>query len=87
MTPLETSTYQTKYLNFIQIDNLDGRKTKLWKVCNLRSGDQLGSIKWYRYWRQYCFFPYSDSLFNANCLEEIQEFIRQEMRAWRANKK
>jgi hypothetical protein len=40
-----------------------------------RLGAMLGQVKWYANWRRYCFFPIEDSLFDASCLKEIEDFI------------
>jgi hypothetical protein len=37
---------------------------------------RLGIIKWYNRWRQYAFFPESGTLFNVECLEDIQSYIK-----------
>ena len=47
---------ETQYLQFDGY-NLPGRKTKIVKVINKSSGNEIASIEWYGAWRQYCFFP------------------------------
>jgi len=37
--------------------------------------DTLGFIKWYAQWRQYAFFPETDTWFSKGCLEAINEFL------------
>ena len=32
-------------------------------------------MRWYGAWRQYCFFPYPETVFSAGCLKDVQEFI------------
>jgi hypothetical protein len=44
-------------------------------VNNKASGDLLGYIRWYSPWRQYCFFPHSDTVYSAGCLNDINNFI------------
>jgi len=46
-------------------------------MINIRSGTPLGAVGWYSPWRQYCFFPIYDTVFNATCLADIQDFIGQ----------
>lgn len=41
----------------------------------------LGVLKWYVSWRQYCFFPQPETVFNKGCLEDINHFITQLMEA------
>ena len=54
-----------------------GEKTTQWKIVNRRSGGELGEIKWYSAWRQYCFFTSFDAVFNDSCLCDIIHFIGQ----------
>lgn len=50
-------------------------RTLVWDVINIRSGDQIGQIRFYGPWRQYCFLPAPATVFSAGCLGEIAEFI------------
>ncbi len=56
-----------------------GKKTNKWFVVAKRSDAMLGEIKWYGPWRQYCFFPAMETIFNVGCLNSICEFISEEM--------
>lgn len=64
----------TKYLYFEQVDN-PGRKTGVWRVRSRNSGSDLGAIRWYGPWRQYCLYPASAAIFNTDCLEAICDRI------------
>lgn len=75
---LETSVTQTKYLNFVQIEDLN-RKTTIWEVRNLKYGYVLGSVKWYSSWRQYCFWPSVSTVYSPDCLNDIVAFIKEQM--------
>ena len=66
-------THSTKYLNFI-ITRFKP-KTMVIAVVNKKSGDELGRIEWYAGWRQYCFMPHGNTVWNTNCLCDIQNFI------------
>lgn len=68
----------SKYLDFRVI--ISGGKTKYWSVCNLKSGTELGLIKWYGAWRQYCYFPSIQAVYSAGCLEDIAEQLKTAMR-------
>jgi len=70
-----------KYIRFVDMPDLEGRKTHLWACRNIRSDSPLGSIRWYGPWRQYCFFPSSATVYSAGCLADIQDFISQAMKA------
>jgi hypothetical protein len=49
-------------------------KTQHFDVVNRRAEFLLGQIRWYGAWRQYCFFPNHDGIFNKGCLDTIAEF-------------
>ncbi len=52
-------------------------RTSIWSCRNNNSNAELGIIKWYSAWRQYCFFPSSDTVFSEGCLVDIRRFITQ----------
>ena len=61
--------YDTKYMLFrIRKQN---RKTAIWEVMNKSSGGRLGIIGWHPPWRQYCFFPEDNCVFNVSCMSDI----------------
>ncbi len=64
-----------KYLRFIEIKSKP--KTKVYLVWSKFSDDELGKIKWYPQWRNYCFFPPHalDTVYSDRCLKSISEFI------------
>jgi|GEM_PF-1172267 len=64
---------QRKYIHFVLIK--DTGKTMLFEVRNNRTEYTLGELKWYPAWRQYCFFPMRDTVFNRDCLDDISDFI------------
>lgn len=49
------------------------RRTRIVTVRNRRSGDELGKLKWYGAWRQYCFFPAPQAIFNVTCMARIAD--------------
>jgi hypothetical protein len=63
----------TKYLEFIMVATTG--KTEIWHVISKSQGQVLAVIKWYGAWRQYCFFPASNALFNSTCLDDIKSFL------------
>ena len=68
-----------KHINFEDVSHLFiNRKTKTFD-CYSNSLDELGTVKWYSPWRQYCFFTMvSDidrTIFSAGCLHDIIDFI------------
>lgn len=52
-------------------------KTAVYSCCNNNSGHELGIIKWYPGWRQYCYFPTAQAVYSTGCLEDIAKFINQ----------
>ena len=67
------TTHQTKYLKFIVIRFKP--KTMVIAVVSRSSDEELGRIEWYCAWRQYCFMPHSNTIWNNNCLVDVQNFI------------
>ena len=53
--------------------------TGRWEITSVLNDAPLGVVKWHAQWRRYCFFPAGDTLFDAGCLEEIQDFIGARM--------
>ena len=54
-------------------------KTSVFSIVSKRYGDELGIVKWYAPWRQYCFFPSEETIWNRGCLREVNEFIQKLM--------
>jgi hypothetical protein len=53
-------------------------KTKQFMVENT-AGSILGHVKWYAPWRKYCFLTHGPLIFDAGCLNDIQDFINRLM--------
>jgi len=54
-------------------------QTGIWLVENDLTGADLGVIKWYSPWRQYCFEPSNNTVFARGCLTEIVAFTEKQM--------
>jgi len=50
-------------------------KTQVWNVLNKHHQTILGVIEWYGNWRQYVYYPRTDTLYNGGCLTCILNFI------------
>jgi hypothetical protein len=74
----------TEYLIFDEVRVTT--KTRQWSVSSKSSGAVLGWIKWYGPWRQFVFVPY-DAVFNAGCLNDVQDFLKSALANWRESKK
>ena len=62
----------SKYLEFIADPKINDIL-----VNSKLHGDKLGTIKWFGRWRQYAFFPEAGTVFNTECLNDIQSYIRE----------
>lgn len=65
----------SKYLEFSLIERKP--KTKVIGVWSKKSANRLGVIKWFPGWRQYAFFPENETVFNVECLNDIQVHITE----------
>jgi hypothetical protein len=63
---------ESRYLDFVMLPAVEGRKTRVVEVRSKRSGDLLGTIKWFGRWRQYTFWPEPETIFNAECLTDVE---------------
>ena len=64
-----------EYIYFEMIE--EKPKTKVWSCKNNRSETELGVVKWYPAWRQYCYFPTVQAVYSKGCLNDIENFIKQ----------
>lgn len=64
---------ETKYLAFAVAPTKG--KTKVILIINRHHEEVIGEIKWFSRWRQYCFFPYNDTIWNTTCIMDVQEVI------------
>jgi hypothetical protein len=75
---------KTQYLEFIDATPV-GRKTKIVWVYSVNHGDILGEVRWYGAWRQYCFYPRPNTIWNTACLLDVRVFIAALHEARRAS--
>ena len=64
-----------KYLTFELIEMKT--KTLVYSCYNSNLGTELGKVKWYPQWRQYCYFPTVQVVYNKDCLKHIVQFIEK----------
>ena len=64
----------SRYLEFSLIELKP--KTKVIAVQSKTHPVRLGVIKWWNPWRCYVFLPDSDRVFNTECLNDIQSYIK-----------
>jgi hypothetical protein len=60
-------------------ETADTGKTKRWDVHAVQGDIYLGEIRWYGGWRQYVFYPAISTLWNAECLLDVSQFIGEQM--------
>lgn len=65
----------SRYINIVKT-NIENRKTPIYIIKNINNDFQLGVIKWWGAWRQYCFFPEGNTVFNVECLNDITDYIK-----------
>jgi hypothetical protein len=75
---------QSKYLEYTQYWS-STKKTYIVNVYSRQHRSLLGIIRWYGAWRQYAFFPTDKTIWNTDCLEEIQEKINELMNERKAS--
>lgn len=68
---------ETKYLAFVTAPQKG--KTKIITIINKHHQDVIGEIKWHGNWRQYCFFPIGDTIWNRGCMKDIDDVITELM--------
>jgi hypothetical protein len=86
---IESLTYhRSKYLIITKAAYVGEKpKTDTWYVRSSRSDEILGVIKWFGRWHQYAHFPEPGTVWNPECNDVINEFIRAAMADWRERKK
>ena len=66
---------ETKYLQFVETFPHEGHKTTVIMVHSRGQGSCLGTISWYGPWRQYCFSPFPNCVFNNSCLKDVSDML------------
>ena len=72
-----TTIKETQYLRFIDVEVR--QKTKIIAVVNIHHDEQIGVIKWFGKWRQYCFHPNENTIWNKDCLNDVNSVITKLM--------
>lgn len=55
----------------------EGSCNEYWYCINNKSGDRLGIVLFYKDWNQFVYSPSDGSIYSADCLEDIAEFLRE----------
>ena len=64
---------ETQYLAFVETPTRG--KTKVIAIVNRHHEQIIGEIRWFGRWRQYCFFPYNDTVWNTTCMDDVNSVI------------
>lgn len=61
---------------YIVIEETNRSKSGKTGIYTVYSRDNvLGVVRWFGRWRQYAFFPKSDTLYSRGCLRDIADFV------------
>ena len=81
MTQDELNDY--KHLRFDEVSilellakELDTTK-KAYRVFNKHDNVYLGSIEWFKQWKQYVFYPQCNTVFHDGCMNKISSVLTQ----------
>lgn len=72
MLPEDTPS---RFLSFCRDYHYEGRTVRI-IVTSKRHLGVLGEIKWFGRWRQYAFFPEEQTIWNPECLNDINQCIQ-----------
>lgn len=64
-----------EYVKFVKTE--EKPKPPVWSVRNKKRENELGIVKWYPAWHQYCYFPTVQAVYSAGCLSDIGHFIME----------
>lgn len=64
-----------KYIDIKWLGKSASGKTDIYSVLNKSGNYELAIIKWYASWRQYCFFPGFETVWNDGCLRDLLDFM------------
>jgi hypothetical protein len=76
----------SNWLEFISIGIPANRKMAVYNVRNQVANSHIGVIYWYGGFRKYVFEPAGETIFDANCLQEVSTFLKGLMEEWKKNK-
>lgn len=60
-----------KYIHFAQLTDHE------WVCMNTKKKEMLGTVEFYKNWRQWEFAPDELAVFSAGCLDDISHFMQQ----------
>lgn len=63
----------------IEYGDFEHNDMPAYKINNNKSGQLLGYIYFFPEWKQYVFSSYNDIVFSVSCLNDIIDFIENEL--------
>lgn len=66
-----------EFIDIRETGRSDSGLTGIYDVTNRRSGQLLGTIRWFGAWRQYVFAPAAQTLYSAGCLVDVAAFMHE----------
>lgn len=68
-----------QFINFVPLSEAGPGPglTAEWSCKNNKSRDELGRVGWYSSWKQYVFYPTTQSIYSLGCLADIQSFLAE----------
>jgi hypothetical protein len=67
------------FLKFVMNQRPKEKKTDIWEIMSVQSGETLGEIRWWGAWRKYVFAPANKTIWDNKCMQEVQDFITEEI--------
>ena len=64
-----------KFIHFVEVVDMYDQPI-LWSCRNNQSKEELGEVKWYSAWKQFCYFPTAWAVYSVSCFEDINDFMR-----------
>jgi hypothetical protein len=74
------------YLTFHKEKRILGKKTDRYLVRHRYDATILGEIRFHGAWRQFVFYPETDTYFASSCLLQINNFLLELNFKWRKKK-
>ena len=78
ITRINDTMYTGKFITFEKVVYTYENATNpyFWEVFNTKDGTRLGYIEWFKKWKKFSFFNYSDHcVYEEVCLGDIAQFL------------
>ena len=63
-------------MNETKCEANDLSKVTMYDVINRKTNATIGLISWHNWWKQYCLYPEEETVWSADCLADVQHFIK-----------